>query len=179
MPNGKKVLAIEDEKFLSNVLKQRLEKEGFTVSQAFDGEDGLKKAREEKPDLILLDLILPQLSGFEFLQTVKTDPQLSQIPVVVASNLGQQSDIEKAKSFGVIDYYVKATTPVDDIVGMVKRSLGVPESEVMPEAAPAESVAQPEAMPQGTPAEMPAVPNEQPQIDPNQPPIGEQPPQQL
>lgn len=153
MPNGKKVLIIEDDKFLSLVLKSKLERDGFLVAEAVDGEEGLAKARSEKPDAILLDLILPKMSGFEFLEVVKTDPELGKIPIVVASNLGQESDIQKAKSLGVTDYYVKAVTPVDEITAMVKKVVGLPEYSE-PESAPAEQVpAQPEVQQQETPAE--------------------------
>lgn len=115
----KKILIVEDDPFFSMVLKGRLEKENFIVHQAFDGEEALKMAREDVPDLIILDLIIPKLSGFEFLETAFADPALNKVPVVVASNLGQDSDIEKAKRLGVLDYYVKVRTSVDDLVKML------------------------------------------------------------
>src|SRR3989344_7909694 len=107
MSGAKKILLVEDDQFLSLLLKGRLEKEGFMVVQAFDGEQGLNLAKTEKPDLIVLDLIMPKLSGFEVLETISGDPQLRAIPVVVATNLGQESDIQKIKSLGVVDYFVK------------------------------------------------------------------------
>ena len=112
----KNILIVEDDPFFSMILKGRLEKEGFMIRQAFDGEQALKMAREMTPDLVILDLIIPKLSGFEFLETIFSDPQLNKVPVVVASNLGQESDIEKAKRLGVLDYYVKVRTSVDDLV---------------------------------------------------------------
>lgn len=115
----KDILIVEDDPFFSMILKGRMEKGGFSVRQAFDGEQALKLAREKTPDLIILDLIIPKLSGFEFLETVFSDPQLNKVPVVVASNLGQESDIEKAKQLGVLDYYVKVRTSVDDLVKML------------------------------------------------------------
>lgn len=115
----KNILIVEDDPFFSMILKGRLEKEGFTIRQAFDGEQALKMARELTPDLVILDLIIPKLSGFEFLETIFSDPQLNKVPVVVASNLGQDSDIEKAKRLGVLDYYVKVRTSVDDLVKML------------------------------------------------------------
>jgi CheY-like chemotaxis protein len=116
-----KILIIEDDQFLSSVLKGRLEKEGFAVEQAFDGEEGLAKLKESRPDLILLDLILPKMSGFEVLEQISLDPQMSQIPVMIASNLGQESDIQKAKNLGAIEYYVKVKTTIDELAQMVKR----------------------------------------------------------
>lgn len=116
----KKILIVEDDPFFSMILKGRLEKEGLTVFQAFDGEQALKMARENTPDMIILDLIIPKISGFEFLETIFADPHLNRIPVIVASNLGQESDVEKAKQLGVIDYYVKVRTSVDDLGKMIK-----------------------------------------------------------
>ena len=112
----KDILIVEDDPFFSMILKGRLEKEGFAIRQAFDGEQALQMAREKAPNLIILDLIIPKISGFEFLETIFADPQLNKVPVVVASNLGQESDIEKAKRLGVLDYYVKVRTSVDDLV---------------------------------------------------------------
>jgi len=113
-----KILIIEDDKFLSSILKGRFEKEGYAVSQAFDGEEGLKKM-EEKPDLIILDLIMPRRSGFEFLESKSTDPQWSNIPVIVASNLGQESDVDKARRYGVMGYFIKSQTTIDQIAQMI------------------------------------------------------------
>lgn len=115
----KNILIVEDDPFFSMILKGRMEKNGFIVRQAFDGEQALTMAREQAPDLIILDLIIPKISGFEFLETIFSDPQLNRVPVVVASNLGQDSDIEKAKRLGVLDYYVKVRTSVDDLVKML------------------------------------------------------------
>ena len=114
------ILIIEDDRFLSSILKGRLEKEGYTVLQAFDGEEGLAALRNTKPDLILLDLIMPKVSGFEVLETIANDPELSRIPVVIASNLGQDSDIERAKNFGVVEYYVKVRTSLHELSQRVK-----------------------------------------------------------
>lgn len=173
MAEAKKILVIEDDKFLSMVLKGRLEHEGFVVSQALDGEEGLKMIRSIPPDLILLDLIIPKISGFEVLETMHADPQLEKIPVVVASNLGQDSDIQKAKSLGALDYYVKATTPVDDIAGMVKKVLGVEDTPQVQEQIPSQD--QPAAapsMPQYVEPQVPEVaqvPSEMPPQMPAEP----------
>lgn len=114
------ILIIEDDRFLSSILKGRLEKEGFQVLQAFDGEEGINILRQGKPDLVLLDLIMPKMSGFEVLQQISTDPELCTVPVMIASNLGQDSDIEKAKNLGAIDYYVKVRTSIDELAQIVK-----------------------------------------------------------
>jgi DNA-binding response OmpR family regulator len=120
MPGSTQILIIEDDRFLSSILKGRLEKEGFTVLQAFDGEEGLSVLRQGRPDLILLDLIMPKMSGFEVLQAISSDPELNTIPVMIASNLGQDSDIQKAKELGAIDYYVKVRTSIDELAQIVK-----------------------------------------------------------
>ena len=115
-----RILIIEDDHFLSSILKSRLEKEGFTVLQAFDGDEGLAMVRKDRPDAVLLDLIMPKVSGFEVLEGIAADPELSTIPVMIASNLGQDSDMEKAKTLGAHDYYVKVRTSIDELAQMVK-----------------------------------------------------------
>lgn len=119
--NQPKVFIVEDDKFLSLVLKGRLEREGITVYQAFDGKEALELLKKDIPDLILLDLIMPNMSGFEFLENLRQDPQYASIPVVVISNLGQESDVQKAKTFGVIEYYVKVRTSIEDLVSKIKQ----------------------------------------------------------
>lgn len=115
-----KVLVVEDEHFLSTILTNRLKKEGFDIKQAFDGQEAVDLLKTERPDLVVLDLILPKKSGFEVLENVSKDPQLSQIPVVILSNLGQESDIEKAKDLGAAAYYIKVSTSIDNFVDIVK-----------------------------------------------------------
>src|SRR6056297_625974 len=105
---AKKILIIEDDKFLRQLVSRKLSKQDFEIAEAVDGEQGLEKAKEEKPDLILLDLILPGMDGFEVLSELKEDPELSSIPVVILSNLGQKDEIEKGLQMGAEDYLVKA-----------------------------------------------------------------------
>ena len=123
VPN-KKILLVEDEPMLSNLLKQRLEKEGIQVTAAHDGEEAVKLLKQDKPDLILLDIILPKMSGFEVLEEMKGDPTVQSAPVVVVSNLGQDSDVEKAQKFGAVGYFVKAKMSIEDLVSKVKEFLG-------------------------------------------------------
>ena len=114
------ILIVEDDHFLSSILKSRLEKEGFAVLQAFDGDEALLMLKTVRPNVILLDIIMPKMSGFEVLEKVSSDPELSKIPVVIASNLGQDTDIEKAKALGASDYYVKVRTSLQDFIDMLK-----------------------------------------------------------
>ena len=121
--SGEGVLIIEDDKYLNDLLSKKLQDEGFNLFSATDGEQGLKLAKEETPDVILLDLLLPGMHGFEFLETVKKDPKTKSIPVVIISNLGQKEDIEKGLALGAADYLVKAGVTLDGIVAMVNKVL--------------------------------------------------------
>ena len=115
-----KILIVEDDLFLANLLSLRFKKESFEVIQAFSGTEALEKLKSVRPDVILLDIILPQKNGFEVLESISQNPQTSSIPVIIVSNLGQESDIEKGKMLGAIDYYVKARLSIDELVNKVK-----------------------------------------------------------
>ncbi len=119
----KKILVIEDDKFLRELISQKLLKEGYEISEAIDGEEGLKKVKEEKPDLVLLDLILPGIDGFEVLSEMKDDPILAQIPVIILSNLGQKEDVEKGLRLGAVDYLIKAHFTPGEIVEKINNAL--------------------------------------------------------
>jgi len=120
----KTILIIEDDKFLRELIVQKLIKEGFEISEAVDGEEGMKKVKEEKPDLILLDLILPGIDGFEVLARMKEDPVLAAIPVIILSNLGQKEDVERGLKLGAVDYLIKAHFTPGEIIEKVKTVLG-------------------------------------------------------
>ena len=117
---AKTILIIEDDKFLRELVIQKLIKEGYETSEAVDGEEGIKKIKEEKPDLILLDLILPGIDGFEVLSKMREDPALAQIPVIILSNLGQKDDVEKGLKMGAIDYLIKAHFTPGEIIEKIK-----------------------------------------------------------
>jgi len=119
----KKILIVEDDKFLRELIVRKLDEEGYDVSEAVDGEEGIKKIKEEKPNLVLLDLILPGIDGFEVLANVKQDPQVSSIPVIILSNLGQLEDIEKGRKLGAIDYLVKAHFTPGEIIEKANKIL--------------------------------------------------------
>ena len=120
----KKILIIEDDKFLRELIAQKVLKEGYLVVEAVDGEDGAKKAKEEVPNLILLDLILPGIDGFEVLAKVKEDPTTAQIPVIIFSNLGQKDDVEKGLKLGAVDYLIKAHFTPGEIIEKIKKIIG-------------------------------------------------------
>lgn len=119
-----KILVIEDDTFLRELIVQKLLKEGYEIVEAIDGEDGIKKVTEEKPDIILLDIILPGIDGFEVLKKIKEDEKVQDIPVIILSNLGQQDDIDKGIKLGAKDYLIKAEFTPGEIVEKVKSVLG-------------------------------------------------------
>jgi len=123
MENAVKILLVEDDPFLSNLLRVRLQKENIEVVLAKDGEEAVKKLTEVRPAIILLDLILPKKSGFEVLEHISTDPQLRDLPVIIISNLGQTSDIQRGKELGAIEYFVKAKISIDDLILKIKEFL--------------------------------------------------------
>ena len=118
-----KILIVEDDKFLRELIARKLTAENYQISEAIDGEEGLKKIKEEKPDLVLLDLILPGIDGFEVLSRIKEDPSLASIPVIILSNLGQREDVERGMKLGAVDYLVKAHFTPNEIIEKVKQAL--------------------------------------------------------
>ena len=119
----KKILIVEDDKFLRELIVQKLIKEDFEVSEAVDGEEGIKKIKEEKPDLVLLDLILPGIDGFEVLSQMKKESVLVSIPVIILSNLGQKDDVEKGLKMGAVDYLIKAHFTPGEIIDKIKAAM--------------------------------------------------------
>jgi CheY-like chemotaxis protein len=119
----KRILLVEDDRFLRRACEAGLRQRGFTVLMAVDGEEALQKARAEVPDLILLDLIMPKIHGFEVLRLLKQDPVTASIPVIVMSNLGQDGDIQQAMAAGAIGYLIKTNLWPRDIVKHVEAAL--------------------------------------------------------
>jgi DNA-binding response OmpR family regulator len=126
MENSKKVLSIEDDMFLSSLVSGKLIEAGFVVTAAGTGSDGLAKAKLEHPDLILLDLMLPDMGGFEILQTLKADAETKDIPVVILSNLGGRDDIEKGIELGAASYLVKSNVLPHEVAEMVTQMTSAP-----------------------------------------------------
>ena len=107
MEKPKKILIVDDEADMRVMFSTRLEISNFEVIEAVDGEEGLEKAKKEKPDLIVLDLMLPKINGFEVCRMLKFDDAYKDIPIIVLSALGQQSDREKAVQCGADAYFIK------------------------------------------------------------------------
>ncbi len=118
-----KILIVEDDKFLRDLLARKLQDEKFEVVTAIDGEEGIKKTEEEKPDMVLLDLILPSINGFEVLKKIKENPKTSAVPVIILSNLGQKEDVERALNGGAKDYLIKANFTLDEILDKIRKYL--------------------------------------------------------
>ncbi len=121
--HGEEVLVVEDDQFLRDLIVKKLNEEGLKTIQAIDGEEGLRMARERKPAIVLLDLILPGIDGFEVLKQIKADPAMSDMPVLILSNLGQKDDIDRGLKLGAVDYLIKAHFTPGEIVQKVKEVL--------------------------------------------------------
>lgn len=119
MDGKKKVLLIEDDSFLSKVLEERLSDEGFDVVLAGNGEEGVQKAAVINPNIILLDMILPKMNGFDVLKELKSNLATKELPIIVLSNLGQDEDKELAKKLGAVDYLVKSDFSLKSIVDKI------------------------------------------------------------
>lgn len=119
----KKILFIEDESALQKTFGEILTQEGYQMISALDGEIGLRLAGDEKPDLILLDLILPKVNGFDVLRKLKEDKETKDIPVIVLTNLEEVRNVDKAIELGATTYLVKASYSLKEIVEKIKKAL--------------------------------------------------------
>lgn len=118
-----KILFIEDDPFLSDIYMTKFEEVGYDIDISNDGEEGLKKIRENKPDIVLLDIVLPKRSGLEILEEIKNDSTLKHIPVLILSNLGMDQNFDKAKSLGAAGYLVKSQYTPSEVVAEVEKIL--------------------------------------------------------
>lgn len=129
MDTKKKILLVEDDEALSGVYKARLELEGFDIKEVSNGELALSAARDYKPDLILLDAMMPKISGFDVLDILRNTPETSAIRIIMLTALSQPKDKERAESLGVNDYLVKSQVVIGDVVQRVKFHLGMLEEK--------------------------------------------------
>jgi len=121
--NSKKILLVEDDDRLANVYETRLQSEGFTTKRVANGEDALAMALQVKPDLILLDVMMPKVSGFDVLDILRNTPETSKIKIIMLTALSQDSDKQRAVSLGVDDYLIKSQVVIADVVDRVKKQL--------------------------------------------------------
>lgn len=120
----KKILFIEDEAILQETVGEFLRHKGFSVMKALDGDTGVRLAKQESPDLILLDLVLPKKEGFEVLKELKEDDETKEIPVVILTNLEGMKDLDRAMSFGATTYLIKTQYNLEEILGKIKEIIG-------------------------------------------------------
>jgi len=119
----KKILLIEDDQFLIDIYTTKLKEAGFSIEVAKSGREGLKMAKEKKFDLILLDIVLPGLDGWEVLKRIKEGEESKKVPVVVLSNLGQKEEVEKGLKLGALKYIIKANYTPSELVQEIKKIL--------------------------------------------------------
>lgn len=121
--NKKKIVLVEDDSFLAGMYVSKLNLEDFEVKLAENGEDGLKLATEIMPDLILLDILLPRMDGFEVLKKLKQNPSTADIPVILLTNLGQKKDVDRGLALGAEDYLIKAHFMPNEVIAKIKKIL--------------------------------------------------------
>jgi len=119
----KKILLVEDEEIMISHLQKKLTNEGYEVSVARDGEEGLKAMREVRPDLVLLDIIMPKMGGFEVMEEMNKDKELKKIPVIVISNSGQPVELDKAQKLGAKDWLIKTEFDPQEVIDKVKKQV--------------------------------------------------------
>ena len=116
MAEKKIILVVEDDKAIAEVYQMKLEYEGFEVILASNGVQALETLKEKTPDLILLDVIMPKMNGFDFLEAMKKDPAMANVKVIIMSNLGQEMDMKRGEELGAVDYVVKSDSAIDEIL---------------------------------------------------------------
>lgn len=125
MDEKKKILLVEDDATLASVYRARLELEGFDVREVYNGEDALSATLEYKPDLILLDAMMPKISGFDVLDILRNTPETANVRIIMLTALSQPKDKERAEKLGIDEYMVKSQVVIGDVVARVKYHLGV------------------------------------------------------
>lgn len=124
MEAGKTVLLVDDDLTLREMYEERLKTEGFNIVQATNGEEALQKAREIKPNIVLLDIMMPKVNGFDVLKELKATDELKDIPVIVLTALIQDVDRVQGKKLGAADYIVKSETMPGEVIAKIKNAIG-------------------------------------------------------
>jgi len=117
------ILLVEDDPFLIDIYTTKLKESGFSVEVANDGEVALRKARENKPDLVILDIVLPQIDGWEILRKIKSEPEFKNLKVIILSNLGQKEEVEKGMKLGAVKYLIKAHYTPSQVIKEIKKTI--------------------------------------------------------
>jgi len=121
----KKILIIEDEEIMFSLLEKRLKGEGYDIQIARDGQAGLAMMRQEKPDLVLLDIIMPKMNGFDVLEAMRADSSLKDVSAIIISNSGQSVELDRAKELGVKDWLIKTEFDIQEVLAKVKKQLNL------------------------------------------------------
>jgi len=124
MEEGKVILLVDDDLTLREMYEERLKAEGFDIIQASNGEEAMKKARDNKPNVILLDIMMPKINGFDVLKELKADSELKDIPVIVLTALIQDVDRVQGKKLGAVDYIVKSETMPGEVIAKIQNAIG-------------------------------------------------------
>lgn len=119
----KKILLVEDDPFLSDIYTTKIKEAGFEIDVTGDGDEVISKIKEKKPDLLLLDIVLPHLDGWEIAKQIKEDADLKNLKIIILSNLGQKSEVEKGLGLGAVKYLIKAHYTPSEIVEEIKKVL--------------------------------------------------------
>lgn len=125
MDTKKKILLVEDDLILADTYRQRLELEGFDVKEVHNGEEALSVTLDYRPDLILLDVMMPKITGFDVLDIIRNTPETTNIQVIMLTALSQPKDKERAESLGADEYIVKSQVVIDDVIARVRHHLGM------------------------------------------------------
>lgn len=126
----KHILLVEDDRFLIDIYSTKLKQSGFSVEVVTTGDEVLKRIAEKKPDLLVLDIVLPQLNGWQLLKKIKANPKLKDLKVIILSNLGQKEEVEKGMSLGASKYLIKAHYTPSEVVGEIKKLLSEGGKEI-------------------------------------------------
>lgn len=121
---AKKILLVEDEEIMIDLLQKKLNKIGYEVSVARDGKEGLEIMSEVKPDLVLLDIIMPKMGGFEVMEEMVKEPELKKIPVIIISNSGQPVELDRAQKLGAKDWLIKTEFDPQEVIDKVVKQIG-------------------------------------------------------
>ena len=121
---AKKILIIEDEELMYNLLERKLTADGYKITVAKDGIEGMEMMKKEKPDLILLDIVMPKKNGFEVMEEMQKEKELRGIPIIVISNSGQPVEIDKARELGAKDWLIKTEFDPQEVIKKVKKQIG-------------------------------------------------------
>jgi DNA-binding response OmpR family regulator len=121
----KKILLVEDDDALANVYIMRLQAEGFDIKRVANGEEALAAAKDHKPDLVLLDAMMPKVSGFDVLDILRNTPETANLKIIMLTALSQESDKQRAQGLGVDDYLVKSQVVITDVIDRIKYHLGL------------------------------------------------------